>query len=80
MNNFKLFYHFLRWVVFICMPGRLYTLTGAVNASAASQTVWTNVVSEAQPVLQPLFIFTGRLFFCHTSPKLKVVVLLNQTV
>uniref|UniRef100_A0A914ECY7 Vacuolar protein sorting-associated protein 18 homolog n=1 Tax=Acrobeloides nanus TaxID=290746 RepID=A0A914ECY7_9BILA len=50
-----------RWVVFICMPGRLYTLTGAVNASAASQTVWTNVVSEPQPVLQSLFIFTDKL-------------------
>ncbi|VDK67499.1 unnamed protein product [Litomosoides sigmodontis] len=52
-----------RWALFVCLPGRLYCLSGQINAKhdvagvqPVVSTIWSSAFAEHNPaVLQPLF-------------------------
>uniref|UniRef100_A0A915PH72 Vacuolar protein sorting-associated protein 18 homolog n=1 Tax=Setaria digitata TaxID=48799 RepID=A0A915PH72_9BILA len=60
-----------KWALFVCLPGRLYCLSGQINAKhdvAAIQpvvsTIWSSAFAEHTPaVLQPLFASKGPFRF-----------------
>uniref|UniRef100_A0A0R3RHG7 Vacuolar protein sorting-associated protein 18 homolog n=1 Tax=Elaeophora elaphi TaxID=1147741 RepID=A0A0R3RHG7_9BILA len=52
-----------RWALFVCLPGRLYCLSGLINtkhdvtgAQPVVSTIWSSAFAELNPaILQPLF-------------------------